>query len=78
MLYVTFNPLEPRTRREIVIEDFHGLGKVVIPKGTWVRVRAEGGNTEGTSILVDACVRGESTFYGVRIDANDIEPPLSP
>lgn len=78
MLYLKCNPLEPRTRREIVIEDFYGLGKLVIPKGTWVQVRSKGGNTEGTSIIVDAYIRGESVFYGVQIDANDIEPPLSP
>ena len=77
MLHSDFDPVRPLTRREIVIDNFRGFGKLVIPKGTWVYVHANRDEIAGTSITVDAYVGGEAVYYGVQIDANDIELPPS-
>jgi hypothetical protein len=72
-LYSKVNPLGHRTKREITIEDFRGLGKLVLPEGTHVMVN---GKADGASIFVDAYLRPDAVFYGVRIDADAVEPPL--
>jgi hypothetical protein len=60
-----------------VVDNFGGCGRLVIPKGTWVYVHANPGEIAGTSITVDAYVGGEAVYYGVQVDAKDIEPPPS-
>lgn len=74
-LFSSFDPLARRlTKREITIENFRGLGKLVLPKGTPVTVNTEAGG----SILVDAYLTPEAVFYGVRLDVDDVEPVAHP
>lgn len=78
-LFSSFDPLARRlTKREITIENFRGLGKLVLPKGTSVTVNTEAGTSDHGSILVDAYLTPEAVFYGVRLDVDDVEPAATP
>lgn len=78
-LFSSFDPLARRlTRREITIENFRGLGKLVFPKGTSVTVNTEAGTSDRDSLLVDAYLTSEAVFYGVRLDVDDVEPAATP
>ena len=76
MLISNFSPLGLRTTREITIEDFRRLDKLIVPKGSLVVPSTAAHKTDDSWIVVDAYING-SVFYGVRIEAGDIEPALS-
>jgi len=62
-----------RIKRDVTIENFRGLGKLILLKGTRVNVSTGLSNTDGAGMLVDAYVRHDAVFYGVRVDADDLE-----
>lgn len=66
-----------RTKREITIENFRNMGKLIVPKGTRVIINTEVSQTDGTWILVDAFVRHDAVFCGIRLEVDDIEPIAS-
>ena len=73
-LFLSFDPLARRlTKREITIENFRGLGKL-LPKGTSVTVNTEAGTSDHGSLLVDAYLTPSAVFYGVRLAVDDLEP----
>lgn len=72
------------TAREITIEDYRGLGKVVVPKGTRVTLKTAMGNTDGSWFFIDdlrflpeSMAKHDATFYGIRVEVNDVEPIVS-
>jgi len=78
-LFSSFDPLARRlTKREITIENFRGLGKLVLPKGTSVTVNTEAGTSDHGSLLVDAYLMPSAVFYGVRLAVDDLEPAATP
>lgn len=73
MLVSNFDVMGLRTKREITIENFKGLGKLIVPKGTMVIINSDV-SKDGRSILVDAYLRPDAVFYGVPMGADDVEP----
>lgn len=67
-----------RTKREITIDNFRNMGKLIVPKGTRVTVSKDVSKTDGTWILVDAFIRHDAVFYGIRINVEDLEPIARP
>lgn len=70
-----------RTAREITFEDYRGLGKLVVPKGTRVTATTALGKTDGSYFFVadlrfipESMTKHDATYYGIRIEAADVEP----
>lgn len=74
-----------RTSREITIENYRELGKVVVPKGTRVTADTARGGTDGSWFFVsdlrflpESLAKHDATYYGIRVEAADVEPIVYP